>query len=493
MIEDISTRDAQCGLRELRALRDEVAALRQAVVREGDDLLAEWKPAPVIRDAARNLAHYLALRSRDLSAMQLELSAHGLSSLGRSEAKVIASLDALLASLRRLCGETADYPSRDAMRAGETALLHACARIFGPSEDPRRTRVMATLPTIAAIDRALVQDLIESGMDCARINCAHDDAGVWMGMIDNIRDASRRLARPCRILMDVAGPKLRLDAVRGPEKYRLLPGERLRLGARIDLNGDAPAATLNMPSILPQLKTGVEVHFDDGKAVGRVVESGPDHAIVEILAARTKGVRLKPGKGVNLPGLDLVLSPLTKKDYVDLDIIAREADLVGFSFVQRREDVELLQDHLAARRGGAAPQALVLKIETRLAARNLPQLILQSAAHNPTAVMIARGDLAVELGFSRLSEIQEEILWLCEAAHTPVVWATQVLDQFVTEGVASRSETTDAAMAQRADCVMLNKGPHLAEGLRFLREVLGRMERHQAKKFARLTQLRAWG
>jgi pyruvate kinase len=134
-----------------------------------------------------------------------------------------------------------------------------------------------------------------------------------------------------------------------------------------------------------------------------------------------------------------------------------------------------------------------LKIETPLAVRNLPQLIIQSAKRNPTAVMIARGDLAVELGFARLSEVQEELLWLCEAAHAPVIWATQVLDQFVKEGVFSRAETTDAAMAQRADCVMLNKGPHLVEAVALLRDILARMDRHHIKKFARFARLSAWG
>ena len=123
-------------------------------------------------------------------------------------------------------------------------------------------------------------------------------------------------------------------------------------------------------------------------------------------------------------------------------------DLIGYSFVQRVDDIELLQDHLVARAPKREPPGLVLKIETLLAVRNLPPLIPQSSAHNPTAVMIARGDLAVELGFARLSEMQEEILWLSEAAHTPVVWATQVLDNFVRDGVASRAEMTDAAMAQ---------------------------------------------
>ena len=178
-------------------------------------------------------------------------------------------------------------------------------------------------------------------------------------------------------------------------------------------------------------------------------------------------MRLKTDKGLNFPSTEIELPPLTPKDFRDLDFVAVHADLVGFSFVQRIQDIELLQDHLAARRQGLPPQAIILKIETPLAIRNLPRLILQSIAHNPTGVMIARGDLAVEIGFARLSEMQEEILWLCEAAHTPVIWATQVLDQFVRDGIASRSEMTDAAMAQGAECVMLNKGPNLAEGVCF--------------------------
>jgi hypothetical protein len=95
----------------------------------------------------------------------------------------------------------------------------------------------------------------------------------------------------------------------------------------------------------------------------------------------------------------------------------------------------------------------------------LSQLIVATAATRPVAVMIARGDLAVELGFARLSEIQEEILWLCDAAHVPVIWATQVLDNLVADGSPSRAEATDAAMSQRAECVMLNKGPFLVEGI----------------------------
>lgn len=473
--------------RELAALRDDVAALREAVAREGDARLADWGAAAEAGDGARNLAHYLAMRSRDLRALQMRLAAFGLSSLGRSEADVLISLDALLATLRRLCGEKADYPAR----ARDDGLQRACDAVFGASPT-RRARIMATLPSEAADDPSLVSALIAAGVDCARINCAHDDAPAWRRMAVNVRAAAERLERTCKVLMDVAGPKLRLEEIRAPEKCRLSTGDRLLLTARLDRKGKGVAATLNFPQVVAQLRPGAEVSFDDGKATGRVLSRDDAGAEVEIVAARAKGLRLKPGKGVNFPTAELDLSPLTEKDMADLDTVAELADLVGFSFVQRVEDIALLEAALAARRREKPLQALVLKIETPLALRNLPRLIVRAAARHPTAVMIARGDLAVEVGFARLSEMQEEMLWLCEAAHVPVIWATQVLDQLVHEGVASRAEATDAAMAQRADCVMLNKGAYLPQGVRFLRDVLARMDRHQWKKFSRLARLDAW-
>ncbi len=107
-------------------------------------------------------------------------------------------------------------------------------------------------------------------------------------------------------------------------------------------------------------------------------------------------------------------------------------------------------------------------------------------------VMIARGDLAVEVGYERLAEVQEEILWLCEAAHLPVIWATQVLEGLAKEGIPSRAEITDAAMSERAECVMLNKGPHIQEAIVVLDNILGRMQAHQSKKTSMLRQLHSW-
>lgn len=165
----------------------------------------------------------------------------------------------------------------------------------------------------------------------------------------------------------------------------------------------------------------------------------------------------------------------------------------GYSFVQEAADIDLLQQELRQRQDKQAqPLALIAKIETPRAVRNLPELIVHAAGKQPLGVMIARGDLAVEIGYERLAEIQEEMLWVCEAAHVPVIWATQVLENFVSKGTPSRAEMTDAAMAERAECVMLNKGPYVAEAVTILDHVLTRMQEHQVKKTPQLRELHMW-
>jgi pyruvate kinase len=131
----------------------------------------------------------------------------------------------------------------------------------------------------------------------------------------------------------------------------------------------------------------------------------------------------------------------------------------------------------------------VLKIETQRAPARLPAILLAAMRHDRIGVMIARGDLAIEVGYQRLAEAQEEILWICEAAHCPAIWATQVLDHLAKEGTPSRAEITDAAMGHRAECVMLNKGPYIVEAMGVLDDILRRMDSHQSKKSSMLRAL----
>jgi pyruvate kinase len=155
--------------------------------------------------------------------------------------------------------------------------------------------------------------------------------------------------------------------------------------------------------------------------------------------------------------------------------------------VRKPDDVLLLQKHLKRLR--AVKLGIVMKIETRSAFERLPELIFALLRSPVAGVMIARGDLAVECGYERLAELQEEILWLAEAAHLPVIWATQVLEGMAKTGKPSRAEVTDAAMGERAECVMLNKGPHIIETIRMLDNILQRMQAHQWKKRSLLRRL----
>jgi pyruvate kinase len=133
---------------------------------------------------------------------------------------------------------------------------------------------------------------------------------------------------------------------------------------------------------------------------------------------------------------------------------------------------------------------IVLKIETRRGFEQLPSMLLAGMKSSSLGVMIARGGLAVERGFERLAEVQEEILWICEAAHCPVIWATQVLETLAKKGIPSRAEITDAAMGHRAEAVMLNKGPHILRAVQTLDDILQRMEAHQIKKQSMMRELR---
>ena len=242
-----------------------------------------------------------------------------------------------------------------------------------------------------------------------------------------------------------------------------------------------------LPEVFAAVRPGQRVFFDDGKLGGVVREVGPDRLVLAIDQARSGKAKLRGDRGINLPDTDLALPALTGKDLRDLDFAVAHADGVGLSFVSRPEDVERLQAELDRRGGGAL--GIVLKIETRRAFEALPRLLLAALRSPRAGVMVARGDLGVEVGFERLAEVQEEILWLCEVAHVPVIWATQVLETLSKKGMPSRAEVTDAAMGGRAECVMLNKGPHAVEAVRFLCDVLRRMQGHLDKKRATLRAL----
>jgi pyruvate kinase len=477
----------------LNTLRD----LRQEIVDEGNATVARWQPSIHRRDfriSAHNLAYYLALRKSDLRPLQAALMPWGLSSLGRIEARVLPNLDAVIATLGTICGEHIVRPRMSLFSRGERLLNRQTEQVFGQEPQERRVRIMVTMPTEAAHNYNLIRDLLIHGMDCIRINCAHDTPVEWGAMITHLRRAEAETGRSCKVAMDLGGPKIRAQNVIIPEGGRLRKNDVLRL----TLNEPHPSdefpfqAQCALPQIFEQAQVGARVWIDDGK-IGCVIEElSKKEMILRVTQASAKGEKLKPEKGINFPDTELNLPALTEQDMIDLDFVAHNADIINYSFVQDADDVVRLQKALAERLDNPHKIAIVAKVETQRAINNLPEIMVQAAGQQPFGVMIARGDLAVEIGYERLAEMQEEILWLCEAANVPVIWATQVLENLVKKGRPSRAEMTDAAMSERAECVMLNKGIYIREAVTILDNVLQRMAAHQSKKTPQLRALRSW-
>jgi len=241
-----------------------------------------------------------------------------------------------------------------------------------------------------------------------------------------------------------------------------------------------------LPDVFNYVKIGEPIFFDDGKIEGIIQEVNEAYLKIKITYAKDFGSKLKSDKGINLPESNLPISGLTDKDKEDLKFVIDHADAVNFSFVNDAKDVEALQDYINELNGNLG---IILKIETQKAFRNLPQIILKAMRAFPIGVMIARGDLAIETGWKNFASIQEEILRICEAAHIPDIWATQVLETMAKKGVPSRAEITDASMAQRAECVMLNKGAYIEKTVKLLDRILIKMQRYQKKKETILPRL----
>ena len=567
---------------------------------------------PNYTQSAKNLIHYLALRSFNVDILQEKLDEIGLPSSTGSQNNILYGLlnfRTIINSLLNndLIDEDQEYLNNEEVKKIQEQNSKA---LFGMIKKKRKTAIMVTQPIEAATDQQFTKALLKQGMDCARINCAHDDKILWKQIIDNVR----ALEGNCKIMMDLGGPKLRTGQMKPGHKvihikpkkntlgkiitpakvwlapyginppegqeadviipvnkkwlqktrtgsyiifkdsrekkckiyidekesggrwgscsnsafvtsgtllnvflekkssseihtfHELLPlevviflfeGDLLRLDknsilgepAVYDGNGELielAHISCTLPEIFDTVNSGEPIYFDDGKIEGVIKEVHSDHLIIKITSTKKKGGKLKAEKGINLPKSDLGVSGLTEKDITDLKFITQNADVVNFSFVNNKQDVEELLSELKKLN---ADLGIILKIETQEAYSNLPSILLKAMENYPVGVMIARGDLAIETGWKNFAIIQEEILLLCDAAHLPDIWATQVLENLAKKGIPTRAEITDAAMADRADCVMLNKGPYIEKAVRMLDKVLSKMQRIQKKKRTLLPKL----
>jgi pyruvate kinase len=449
--------------------------------------------------SARNLAAYLAVRHRDLRDLQRALAPLGLSSLGRLEARVLPTLRAVRTALAALQGQVQPRQlTSQIFYAGDRRLAAQARSIFGISGPAQPVGLMVTCPSEAADDPTFMTELAKRGVQAVRINCAHDDVAAWGRMIGHLRAAEATLGVTLKVFMDLAGPKIRVGGVRTPRHEKKIHTSDVlaitRIG-QLDRMDDEHvfAVECSLPEVLDVARIGDRVFVDDGKLAAAIERVEPWGVLARVTSVEAEGLKLKCERALNFPDTPLQVNALTDKDRKDLTFVTAHADGIEYSFVQSAEDVRMLQQALTEHRPDDWRKiSLVLKIETARAVANLPEIIVQAAGRQPSAVMIARGDLAVEIGFARTAEMQEEILWIAEAASVPVIWATEVLEHLVKKGRPLRGEMTDAAMAARSECVMLNKGPYLFEAIDQLQPLLRRMNTNQHKKAPILRRLHSW-
>lgn len=530
---------ADAGLSSLGRLEGQVlTSLESVLARLGRQVAAEDVSAPTAVDAR----WLLSSRARALlgrpragrdTRIMVTLDASAITSPDLLDALLVAGMDIV----RINCAH--DTPAQwgaliDAVRAAE-ARLRAAGR--GPARNCRismdlggpkiRTAPLACEPgrlRIAPLDLGKAKKPVAGVLDARAewSSAGHGDGPAFTlavpgqeaelerlqpGMILGLQDA-RGKARVLRVdgrcigacvpvvaerktaieggalLEGADGERLRVaPAMPQPVDVRVGPGDLLRIYrsaafAGVPARGGEPASVgCTRPDALESVHAGHRVAVDDGKIRGVVVEETGDYLEVRVESPLT---RVHGEKGLNFPDSVLELPALTGEDRQHLGFVVEHADAVALSFVHRPSDLFDLRDALQAL--GRPEFGVIAKIETREALHNLAAILLAGLELPRFGVMIARGDLAVEVGFETLALVQEDILCLCEAAHIPVIWATQVLETLAKSGLPARAEITDAAMGQRAECVMLNKGPHVVEAVSVLAELLEAEARHQVKK-----------
>lgn len=305
----------------------------------------------------------------------------------------------------------------------------------------RNTKIVATLGP-ASSDPAMIRQLFDAGVDVFRLNFSHGTHADHKLRFDAIRQIEADVGRPVGILMDLQGPKLRLGKI-VDGKLALTTGQKIRL----DLDptpGDSTRVPLLHPEIFAAIRPGDDLLIDDGKVRLRVLASSDQHADVQALNA---GV-ISDRKGVNVPGAILPLSALTTKDREDLQFgLSIGVDWIALSFVQRPEDIIELREIVGQ-------QAWIMaKLEKPSAIDSLEAIVAQS-----DGVMVARGDLGVELPPEEVPVLQKRIVRACRQAGKPVIVATQMLESMITSPVPTRAEVSDVATAvyDGVDAVMLS-------------------------------------
>ncbi|CAJ95752.1 pyruvate kinase [Cupriavidus necator] len=330
----------------------------------------------------------------------------------------------------------------------------------------RNAKIVATLGPASSTPE-LIDALFEAGADVFRLNFSHGTHEDHRQRFEAIRAVERKRGRPIGVLLDLQGPKLRIGTFAdGP--VQLAAGAGFRLDLDSAAPGSASRVCLPHPEIFAALSEGVELLLDDGKIRLRVEQCGAGFAETTVV----NGGTLSDRKGVNVPDAVLPLSAMTEKDRRDLDFgLALGADWIALSFVQRPEDIREIKAIVNGRAG------IVAKLEKPAAIQSLDLIVAEA-----DAIMVARGDLGVEMPAEQVPSLQKQIVRACRKAGKPVIVATQMLESMIAAPVPTRAEASDVATAiyDGADAVMLSaesaSGRYPVEAVRMMNSIISRTE-----------------
>ena len=354
--------------------------------------------------------------------------------------------------------------------------------IFGK----KNNSVMVTIDSKILKEQIVIKKLLLHGMNIARINCAHDTPNEWRAIVKAIRAAEKEIGcegPKCKIQMELAGPKIRVQKIHSPFSHKngrafikVSNGDQITIMKQknsIKSQEDLPnIISINEANALLNARLKDKVYIDDGKIIGEINAISDDWLQIKILQTKGQGVKMSEENGLNFPDslVHFILPSVTDEDIKQLPLVHELADIIGLSFVHHPRDLEKFRMRIQSM--PTKKISVIAKIEPKEAVRYLAKIIHEGLHFDSFGIMIARGDLAVELGFTELAFVQEEILNICEASHTPVIWATGVLEKQAKTGLPVRSELTDAYMGLRADCLMLNKGVFIIEALKNLYKII---------------------
>lgn len=430
-----------------------------------------------------NMKYYLNLRKYDFSRLQDDLTKVGLSSFGRSQAHMEASIDVALEMLSLALKKELHLAKSHLSYEESHAIMDKNSEIFSTSND--KTKVMITVPSDYTVEKEWFGNLAQEGVHLFRINTAHDNPQAWKDMAEEIKKASTN-EKDLKIYVDLAGPKIRTSLHKSKKsgkakKIKVFCGDSVLIyptnhpPMKKKAKHYSAVVGCTLDNVGTLVNIGDKVFVDDGKIEMVIDEILGNDIVCTVLTRNENGSSLKDEKGINFPNSDIAVRAICEHDKEVLPHICHYADIIGISFAQAPEDIHDLIDELD-RLGKKGKIGIVAKIETQKGVENLPLILEALIGYGHSGVMIARGDLAIEIGFENLAYLQEEILDICTAAHMPVILATQVLENKMKTNIPSRAEISDVVFAHKAECVMLNKGDYALETIKILTTILKQMD-----------------